>query len=75
MSSREPRETRSGYCSECKNACDGKWIDVGIGSYEFWGQRCNDTQWVEVSNCCEGDIVDFFEEDNDVDEQVSQEAE
>lgn len=26
--------------------CGALMVDEGIGSYEFWGQRCVDTNWV-----------------------------
>jgi len=44
------------YCGECKKECEGDWIDVGIGSYEYWGAKGNDVRWVYVSKCCEGDV-------------------
>ena len=46
------------YCGECKKECEGDWIDVGIGSYEFWGARGCDTRMVYVSKCCEGDVFE-----------------
>lgn len=30
-------------CPHCGKQGDGQWVDEGIGSYEFWGQKCNDT--------------------------------
>lgn len=57
MKPREP--ARSGYCSDCGEPCEGKWEDIGIGPYEFWGRRGNDVQWVEQSTCCEGEILDY----------------
>ena len=44
------------YCGECKEECEGEWVDFGIGGYEYWGFRGNDVQWAFVSKCCEGDV-------------------
>lgn len=35
--------------------------DAGIGSYEFWGQKCHDTRWVYCCEIC-GEEVEFEEE-------------
>lgn len=34
--------------------CDGIYIEVdnGIGSYEFWGQKCTHHEWDYVCNKC-----------------------
>ena len=44
------------WCTECKQSCTGKVFDFGIGAYEFWGQRCVQTQKAYVSTCCEADV-------------------
>lgn len=36
--------------------------DAGIGSYEFWGQKCHDTRWVYCCETCDEE-VDFEEEE------------
>ena len=41
------------YCGYCKEPCEIKWEDHGIGSYEFWGQTGNDEHWMPQSNCCD----------------------
>lgn len=46
------------YCNECKQECKGKWVDFGIGSYEFWGARGIDTRMAFVSECCEADVFE-----------------
>jgi hypothetical protein len=33
-------------------------IDEGIGSYEYWGAKGVDIRLVEVSPCCEADVLD-----------------
>lgn len=47
------------YCSECSEPCGVKLVDIGIGPYEFWGSRCNDVEWVELSTCCEGQVLSY----------------
>ena len=45
-------------CTTCNKECDGKWIDVGIGPYEFWGQKCTDKDVQYLSECCEAEVID-----------------
>jgi hypothetical protein len=42
-----------GYCSECHEPCEIVSVDVGIGPYEFQGQRGFDSRIVPGSSCCE----------------------
>jgi hypothetical protein len=44
-------------CKACENPCHEIRIDVGAGAYEFWGATGVDVREVDVSNCCEADIV------------------
>jgi len=44
-------------CAGCKLPTDGKTIDVGIGSYEYWGSPGVDRHFVTVSKCCEMGFV------------------
>lgn len=44
------------WCTECKKQCKGIVVDFGIGSYEYWGQRCVDTNKQLVSECCEAEV-------------------
>ena len=46
---------RYGVCAECKQAARFQLIDVGIGSYEFWGATGNHVEMVWASECCEGE--------------------
>lgn len=41
------------FCGECGKGCRVEKIDFGIGPYEFWGQKCTDSDKRWVSNCCE----------------------
>ena len=49
------------YCGECGKECEVLWEDVGIGAYEYWGQKGRDVQIVPFSDCCEGEV--FEDED------------
>lgn len=55
-------------CSECGQECRPKKVDLGIGPYEFWGQRCIDHNWQVVSDCCWAEIEDYDVVDYDADE-------
>ena len=46
-------------CPHCEKECSPKQIDIGIGFYEYWGQKCVDTQLIWVSDCCEEEVEDF----------------
>lgn len=43
-------------CSECKQPCEPKCVDLGIGPYEYWGQKGNDVSYQWLSACCEAEI-------------------
>ena len=45
-------------CSECNEPCEGAKVDFGIGSYEYWGAQCVDTNIQYVSKCCEAPMHD-----------------
>jgi len=49
---------KSGYCAHCGDACTATFIDEGIGHYEYWGAKGVDIQLVEVSPCCEAEVLD-----------------
>ena len=51
-------DRRSGYCSDCGQECTVGVIDEGIGSYEYWGAKGVDVRLVEVSDCCEAEVLD-----------------
>lgn len=46
------------WCGSCKEECDAQVVDVGIGHYEFWGQKGIDRQLCLISECCEGTVYD-----------------
>jgi hypothetical protein len=54
------------YCSECRKECQAVERDFGIGGYEFWGARGNDTNIQTVSECCDGDLY----ADPELEEQI-----
>jgi hypothetical protein len=37
-------------CPNCREDVQGAWHDTGIGTYEYWGQKCNDSK---MEFCCE----------------------
>lgn len=63
-------DRRSGFCAACGKECVAGYIDEGIGSYEYWGARGVDIRLVEVSDCCEAEVLDDppEEENDDADE-------
>lgn len=44
-------------CSECGNECDVVTVDEGVGSFDFWGEKGIDEKLVEVSSCCEAEVI------------------
>jgi hypothetical protein len=53
------------YCSACLEECEAVTIDEGIGHYEYWGATGVDIQLVEVSDCCEEELLDELPEEED----------
>lgn len=47
------------YCENCGKECATKWVDNGVGPYEFWGSRGVDRRLEEVSRCCEAPVTDI----------------
>lgn len=43
------------FCAECHQSTKLIEIDVGIGSYEYFGFVGNDVRIIFVSECCEAD--------------------
>jgi hypothetical protein len=37
-------------CPNCHEDVQGTWHDIGIGPYEYWGQKCNESK---MEFCCE----------------------
>lgn len=44
------------FCGECGKPCKASAVDNGIGSYEFWGQKCTDTRIEIESECCDAPV-------------------
>ena len=53
----EHDEAESGICDACGCGCSAKAIDMGIGSYEFWGARGVHRDIHMLSPCCEAEVV------------------
>lgn len=47
---------RRGYCTSCLKECTIKYVDNGIGSYEYWGAKSVDTQIDAESECCGAEV-------------------
>lgn len=47
-----------GWCSECHQKCTSETFDDGIGAYEYWGTRGTHHCYVEVSPCCQADMLE-----------------
>lgn len=52
-------------CSECLQECDVRNVDIGIGSYEYWGSKSIDVHYVPLSTCCEADAYNEIIIDGD----------
>lgn len=46
------------FCTECRRECGTRTVDYGIGAYDYGGASRYDSQLVEVSDCCEAEVVD-----------------
>ena len=57
-----------GFCSDCKAECRGVLRDFGIGAYEFWGDRGVHKDVHIVSPCCESEVVETIDEDEQEDD-------
>lgn len=44
------------WCEGCGEECHSKYLDTGIGPYDYWGATGIDSQPALVSNCCEAPI-------------------
>lgn len=59
------------YCAHCLQECSVTTIDEGIGHYEYWGATGVDIRLVDVSSCCEDELLDELpEEDEDEDPET-----
>lgn len=61
----EEAEHISGVCSKCGDKCESVSVDVGIGPYEYWGYKLVDRDIRELSPCCEAEVVDEPEEEDE----------
>lgn len=52
------------WCAHCGEPCWVTEIDEGYGMTEYWGAVSNHEDWVEVSDCCEAEII-YDEEERD----------
>jgi len=52
-----------GKCEDCGKECTSVTRDFGIGYHEYCGSVGNHVNLVEVSPCCEGEIVEGDEDD------------
>ena len=43
-------------CPHCHKEVEGKWVDEGIGVYEYWGSKSVDTQMGFVCEECDGPL-------------------
>lgn len=59
MRGRKVHESLPCICSDCSKESTAKVVDNGIGSYEYWGANCVDTQLEVVSECCEAECSDL----------------
>ena len=48
----------TGVCADCGEACTSVTVDNGIGHYEYWGATGIHHQYDEVSPCCQGEVID-----------------
>ena len=51
-------KTHGEVCDYCKSKCLGRFVDFGIGPYEYWGHMGCDTNIQWVSDCCDAPVVD-----------------
>jgi hypothetical protein len=50
------------------------WVDNGIGSYEYWGQKCNDVQWGVDCEDANWDHAKYTDEENKIIDQYLHKA-
>ena len=61
-------------CPLCGKPCHPIPCDAGIGPYEFWGAKYNDSRPYMGSDCCEAELEDAPFPD-DIDERADWEYE
>ena len=45
------------WCSCCGHPCEVIEIDEGLGHIEYWGATSIHEYWVEVSDCCQEEVI------------------
>lgn len=48
--------TTDPICPSCGMPCEITSEDVGIGAYEYEGQKGNQRTWIDFSKCCYAEI-------------------
>lgn len=43
-------------CPHCQAEVEGRWADIGIGKYEYWGSINNDNRMAFLCEACEGEL-------------------
>lgn len=51
-------ELPEGICEGCGNFCQATVVDMGIGPYEFWGERGVHHDYHDLSPCCHRSLVE-----------------
>lgn len=54
------KEGQEKWCPDC-GWVTTKWVDDGIGAYEYWGAREVHSDWTEVCPVCEAGVMDLFD--------------
>lgn len=54
----EDDSSTTGWCCNCGKECYIEYVDNGIGSYEYWGQKGVHTQIDAESSCCGAEVVE-----------------
>ena len=53
----EPYDATIYYCTNCKEECDLRYEDEGIGAYEYWGATGVNEKWEAYSDCCDAFVT------------------
>ena len=52
-----------GYCTECHDPCREVRRNFGHGVTEFWGAAATHDDWRWVSHCCDAEVVQSLEKE------------
>ena len=61
----DPPDYIGDRCDACKEHCEPVLVDFGIGPNEMWGVIQNHHDWAWVSNCCEANLTDYYDDEED----------